>query len=312
MAAPGLHFEVPQIKKEQLETLARALCVDVIGDSESLRKACFERSFQVCQRGEWALVDPIVKELSLLVDDLGRTLLMRAAMEQKGAVVRGLTERAIGITTIDRCGKTVLHYLMCGAAGVSSHSYAALITEKLRAQHSQQALTSLKQELEQLDFRYQIAQSLLKDIATGRVQSAQGIDMLQTLLKQHQKNFGYFHPGLLRYLQLLEKLQRSTGSQEADATRVEYEKWFSTLLGFAPASLEEFSEKNLLELAKQGLDGEVDRFLESCATRFVIFPEEITGIVNLICSLTNIYYHSGRHERAICTISKIFLDSEDL
>lgn len=111
----AIRLQCSEIRRDQLERVPQALSVEPIDEFEALQAACFDRSFTACNAGEWERLDPIAGELSFLVDNVGRTLLLRAAVEQNDSVVRGLTERSIGITTTDRAGKRILHYLACEA-----------------------------------------------------------------------------------------------------------------------------------------------------------------------------------------------------
>ncbi len=389
MTLTNLRLHNSIISHAQIETVARVLNIQE-ANPDILRSKCFERTYQLCQRGEWSIIEPILKELSVLVDSIGRTLLLRAVMIQDDAVVRGLTERSVGLTTTDRFGRTILHYLGFEVGGISSEHYSALITAKLVDQYSQKAIDPLlkekkefenlcKSELAQLDdiakmlnssssskptiiqtmmqpkaiyyglsfanpmlprvsgYYYPIAASALPQGTTNYYSRMQrtatqqriigycpvliipiaqqatlnpqlsGMVRLHGMIERHRRMFACFHPQILMYLKLLEEFQRSAGNPEAKATNEEFQKRFSTVYGFNPVVDGEFSEENLLTHAKNGQDKEVDRFLESCPTRFVLNFRGILNLVNFLFCLAKEYHFLREYSRAIKVLDTIFL-----
>ncbi len=307
MTATSLHLLSPEITREQLERVANTLSVDLTSDSNTLREKCFERSYQVCQSGQWHLVKPIVQELSVLVDKVGRTLLMKAVMEEKDVLVQGLTERAIAVTTKDAKGKTILHYLACFAAGNSSDEYAAAIIKKLYVQNKQETLAPLIKEIDDLQKINHSNQQQVIAINAGSVQPAEGIKILKKLVGDDRHTFACLHAGTLMYLRILEMLQHSQNIPDAAATKDEFQRGFLSVYGFQPIPFEKYS-KEVLAQAQQGQDDGVDRFLDSCATRFKVSRD--TRVIDLLKELVNTYFYSERFDRALCVIEQILLVPE--
>ncbi len=171
---------------------------------------------------------------------------------------------------------------------------------------SKDDLNNLQNDLKPLRVEGEMNPSLLADFTEGKVEPTTGIEMLKGIIKRHRTLFGWSHPGVLNYILLLEKLQRSIGSQEADTTKEEYQKWFLTILGFSPAPLKEYSRDQLLEQAAQGQDSTVDEFLDSCPTRFTLTPQEIPVIADLLADITDCYSKANNLKRAI-HVGKIIL-----
>lgn len=275
--------------------------------SSSLTRISFDQAFEFCESGEWDILNPLAADLSRLVDGIGRTLLMKAAMQQKSGIVRSLVEREIGIRTPDQRGKGPLHYLAFGAAGISSPYYYSLISEKLGA-----LPVSLKDELEKLKSEGNLRQSLFNILLKGEVSCLNAIRILQTVIEIHSKMFECFDHGALQYMWLLQMPFRVVEAiEEAKIAKEEYERWFSLIMGFVPTDIEAISQEALLNQIEKGDDFSVNHFLKSCPTRYVIQSNQIDVLIRVLCALKHEYSDLCRIDMTMNVMKALLLIPEE-
>lgn len=284
----SVSFVGASLSRPDLEKMAKSLSIK---ETDSLE--VFDRAYALCQKGEWERIDPIAKELSHLVDKIGRTLLMKAAMQQNSKVVSGLVERSIGITTTDKYGKTALHYLACGAAGIHSSEYGVLIKSKLESSYTKESLAPCFEEEKKLQKEQAQFEEHLEHLDPIAV-----MQTLQQKTMRHLKDFEYYHPGVLNELRFLAMIKSRMGHPDANQARELYERWFTALFGFAPVTLEPFSPDSLLTAARNGRVDEVNRFLTSCPTRFATSPSDTFPIIFLLGALGEIYLAQHKGDKA--------------
>lgn len=284
------------------------------GNSIALQRRCFDKAFQYCEEGKWSILEPLTGDLSILGDEMGRTLLMKAAIQEKSDVVCGLIDREIGITTPDKKGRSPSHYLLFGAAGFMSKYYAKLIHEKLGLSSFHKKMTephtpffylslpqSYQRLLQSLDgSSHFIQEGILRNalfdvLLQSNENTSNNIKLIEGVLKVHSQVFEYFDQGALRYMWLLWKKLEEKGDRIAASTaKSEYEEEFSRLMGFSPCSLEEDMSPAILlrRLQTENIpfdDPMLDRLLKSFPTLRVIYPQQDEDILALLDQLGDLY-----------------------
>lgn len=173
-----LNLVSPNLAKEQLNQVAKSFSVDRALRLQLKQECCFRRACRACERGEWELIELNALPLSLLVDSLGRTLLLRAIDQQDDRIVAGLVDRSVGITTKDRYNKTILDYLAFQAGGDRSNFYAELIRKKLKTRFTSNSLVNILEEEEKSALEYTRICNFLRNISNSSAPD-EGIKMLK-------------------------------------------------------------------------------------------------------------------------------------
>ncbi|CAF24363.1 patatin-like phospholipase family protein [Candidatus Protochlamydia amoebophila] len=126
-----------QLTYEQLQQLAVVFNLPLLQDHETseklrrLRNQCFVAAYEACNKGEWDKIKPIAKQLSLLIDSCGDTLLMHAIGCHNEEIVKNLIELKIGLKKKDYNANTPLHLAaMEGNAVIFSLLYGCFTPEE--------------------------------------------------------------------------------------------------------------------------------------------------------------------------------------